>query len=130
MKRVSKKQEKRKMSSLNSKVLNNKGVSKRKSLKQNGKSRNNQKKKQLSLIRRKNVKQNKKKRKTRRIRKQKGGYSSITSSSCAPKEPTDSDIFQSSFEHRTPVEENTVNVRDSYSLAFKNSLERLIYGKD
>ena len=37
MKRVSKKQEKRKMSRLNSKVFNNKGVLKRKYLKQNGK---------------------------------------------------------------------------------------------
>ena len=132
MKRVSKKQENNKMNNLNSKVFNKKSGLKRKSLKRNSKSRNNQKKKQRSLKRKQNVKQNKKnkQRKTRRIRKQKGGYTQSTPASCPPTEQSNSDIFHSSFEHRAPIEENAVNVRDSYSFAFTNSLGRLIYGRD
>tara|TARA_B100001093_G_C26480394_1_gene864592 strand:- start:313 stop:705 length:393 start_codon:yes stop_codon:yes gene_type:complete len=130
MKRVSKKQENNKMNNLNSKVFNKKSGLKRKSLKRNSKSRNNNKKrKQRSLIRKKNVKQNKK-RKTRRIRKQKGGYTQSTPASCPTTEQSNADIFQSSFEHRPPVLENNVNVRDSYSFAFKNSLGKLIFGRD
>ena len=122
MKRVSKKQENNKMNNLNSKIKNKKGILKRKSLKRNGKSRNNQKKKkQRSVRRRKNLKQNKKnkQRKIRSIKRQKGGYTQSTPASCPPTEQSNSDIFQSSFEQRPPAVENTVNVRDSYSFAFK-----------
>lgn len=132
MKRVSKKQKNNKLNNLNLKVFNKKSVLKRKYLKRTGKSsRNQKKKKQCSLNRRKSVKQNKKnkQRKTRHMKKQKGGYNPSTPASCPPTEQSDGDIFQSSFEHRVPVE-NNVDTRDSYSFAFKNSLGRLIYGRD